>query len=426
MDTRKDSAKQRAVVIGAGIIGCSAAFHLLEAGVRDLTILDAGEPGGATTGAGAGFVSHWSAGFLPQLGREGLAMQEYALEFYRRLHGLGTEIGYRPAGTLQLSLTEEGFERFARPVLESPLAPPGMRRLAAPEVGELMQGLVDPQQIYGGVLNPHGIQIETGLATAVLAQEIEARGGKVRRHTRAVGIHDRDGTTRVEIQGGHIEADVVVLAGGAWINDLLGTLGWRLPLMRMAATRIVTDTRDLPSNLPTVQCREFRLWLRESFGAITWGTVEGYVPLHGLESASQALEPGRPNLPLLLERLKAHQKNALERVFPPLRGSTIVSWSQGIPCYTPDHNLIVGRVPRHPSVIAVGGDNESGVTHAPGLGRLIAEMALGRATFVDPHRFRLDRFAPEDYPTEAAVEKALIAQSPVLASMQEFSARRAG
>ena len=64
---------KRIVVVGGGIIGCSAAYHLLKAGVKNVTLLEAVEPGKATTGAGAGFVSHWSAGMIP-VGGEGLKL----------------------------------------------------------------------------------------------------------------------------------------------------------------------------------------------------------------------------------------------------------------------------------------------------------------------------------------------------------------
>ena len=77
------SASPRIVVIGAGILGCSAAYHLLKAGVSDVSLLDAVRAGGGTSGAGAGFVSHWSAGFLEHFGEEGIALQKYGLDFYR-------------------------------------------------------------------------------------------------------------------------------------------------------------------------------------------------------------------------------------------------------------------------------------------------------------------------------------------------------
>ena len=402
-------ASPRIVVIGAGILGCSAAFHLLKAGVREVRLVDAVRAGDGTSGAGAGFVSHWSAGFLEQFGEEGILLQQYGLDFYRALGTAGTEIGYRQNGTLQLALTAEGFERFARPVLDSPYAPPGMRRLSADEVGVRMAGLVDSSAVHSAVLNPHGIQVETGLATAALADQVRELGGILHFGTPVLGIQERGSGVQIGTEKEGFEADLVILAAGAWNNDLLAMIGGRMPLYRMLATRIVTDDRGLPSHFPTIQCRELRLWLRESFGAVTWGTVAGYGPLHRWLAPGASLEPGQPRHPELLDALLTQQKSSLERIFPPLRGASIATWTQGVPCYTPDQNLICGRVPDHPSVLVMGGDNETGVTHGPGLGRFVAELALERTPFVNPERLRPERFNPSDYPTEASVESALAA-----------------
>jgi glycine/D-amino acid oxidase-like deaminating enzyme len=405
----RSAASPRVVVIGAGILGCSAAFHLLQAGVRDVSLIDAVRAGGSTSGAGAGFVSHWSAGFLEHFGEEGILLQKYGLDFYRMLAGTGTEIGYRQNGTLQLALTAEGFDRFARPVLDSPYAPPGMRRLSADEVGVMMAGLVDSREVHSAVLNPRGIQVETGLATTALADQVRELGGTLHFGARVLGIQERGSHVQVDTERESLEADLVILAAGAWSNELLAMIGWRMPLFRMLATRIVTDDRGLPSHFPTIQCRELRLWLRESFGAVTWGTVAGYSPLHQWLAPGADLEPGQPHHPKLLEALLTQQKNSLERIFPALRGASVATWTQGVPCYTPDQHLICGRVPDHSSIFVMGGDNETGVTHGPGLGRFVAELALERTPFINPERLRPGRFKPDDYPTEASVESALAA-----------------
>jgi sarcosine oxidase, subunit beta len=397
------------VVIGAGILGCSAAYHLLKAGVSDVSLLDAVRAGGGTTGAGAGFVSHWSAGFLEHFGEEGLVLQKYGLDFYRTLADAGTEIGYRQKGTLQLALTAEGYERFARPVLASPHAPSGTRRLSADEVGVLMADLVDPGAVHSAVLNPHGIQVETGLATGALADQVRELGGTLRFGTRVRGIRESGSGVQIDTDEGEFEADLLVLAAGAWTNELLAMIGWRLPLFRMLATRIVTDDRGLASRYPTIQCRELRLWLRESLGAVTWGTVAGYAPLDRWLMPDASLELGQPHHPELLEALLIQQRESLERIFPALRGASVAAWTQGVPCYTPDQHLICGRLPDHPAIFVMGGDNETGVTHGPGLGRLLAELALERPPFINPERLRPGRFKPEDYPTDASVEAALAA-----------------
>ncbi|WP_442581372.1 NAD(P)/FAD-dependent oxidoreductase [Mesorhizobium sp. ASY16-5R] len=396
------------VVVGGGIIGCAAAFHLLQAGVRNVTIVEANEPGAATTGAGAGFVSHWSAGMVP-LGEEGLKLQQYGLDFYRMLHELGTEIGYRPNGTLMMALTEQGREDFVQPVLTSPHAPREMQDLTAAQIGVKMRGLVDPARIHSGAYNPHGIQVDTKMALGVLVDEIRKLGGIVRGGTRVTAIHDTGSQVKIETTGGDVEADGVVVAAGAWNNEILAGLGWHLPLLRVLATRVVTDDRGLPSSIPTVQCRELRLWLRESFGAVMWGSGRHYTPLHRLEDGH--VEPGQPHNPGLMQAMIDQELAELQTVFPPLRRSKVASWAQGIPCYTPDVGLFVDHVPGCTNVVVVGGDNETGVTHGPGLGRLASELLLDAPQFVDAARFRAERFARGAFGTDAEVEAAMPAWS---------------
>ncbi|MBZ9995095.1 FAD-binding oxidoreductase [Mesorhizobium sp. BH1-1-4] len=392
------------VVIGGGIIGCSAAFHLLKSGVRQVTVIDAGQPGAATTGAGAGFVSHWSAGMIP-LGAEGFQLQQYGLDFYRRLHEVGVEIGYRPNGTLIMALTEDGRERFVRPVLESAYAPPEMQDLNAAEIGQKMQGLIDPSRVHSAAYNPHGIQVDTSLAMKVLIGQIGELGGIFRNATRVTAIHDAGDRVTIETDQGRIEANAAIAAAGAWNNQVISGLGWRLPLLRVVATRIVTDNRGLASTIPTVQCRELRLWLRETFGAVMWGTGRHYKPLY--KTGDSEIEPGQPHNMELMRETFDEELAELQAIFPPLRGSKVASWAQGVPCYTPDNGLVVGKVPGSANVVVAGGDNESGVTHGPGLGRLASELVLGQQPFVAPARFRVERYASDAFKSEAEVEAAM-------------------
>ncbi|MCO5071685.1 MAG: FAD-binding oxidoreductase [Rhizobiaceae bacterium] len=396
------------VVVGGGIIGCSTAYHLLTAGAKKVTLLEAGKAGKATTGAGAGFVSHWSAGMIP-LGEEGAKLQQYGLDFYRMLHELGTEIGYRPNGTLIMALTEQGRDDFVMPVLNSPHAPKEMQDLNAAQIGEKMGGLVDPARVHSGAYNPHGIQVDTTLSLGVILKEIDRLGGEVREDTRVLSIKDEGGKVTLETSNGPIEADGVVVAAGAWNNEILAGLGWKLPMLRVVATRVVTDNRGLPSTLPTIQCRELRLWLRETFGAVMWGTGSHYTPLHRMQQSE--IEPGQPHNDGLMQSMVDEQMERLQTVFPPLQGSKVSSWAQGIPCYTPDVGLFVGPVPGSENVVVVGGDNESGVTHGPGLGRLATEIVLDTERFVDPTRFRVDRYQRDAFASEAEIEDSMPAWS---------------
>ena len=105
----------------------------------------------------------------------------------------------------------------------------------------------------------------------------------------------------------------------------------------------------------------------------------------------------------------------LKDLFPGLATAGLREWAQGMPCYTPDNRLYVGRLGSAPNVVVIGGDNETGVTHGPGMGRLAAELVLDREPFVDILSFRLDRFAEGEYADEEAVYAAMKARRSVVA-----------
>jgi glycerate-2-kinase len=60
-----------------------------------------------------------------------------------------------------------------------------------------------------------------------------------------------------------------------------------------------------------------------------------------------------------------------------------------------------------PGIWALAGDSESGITHGPGMGKLLAQLIVGEAPFTDPRPFRLDRVDPAAYPDEASMVAAM-------------------
>ncbi|MFJ7215034.1 NAD(P)/FAD-dependent oxidoreductase [Amycolatopsis sp. NPDC098790] len=387
---RRTTPSNPIVVIGAGIVGCSAAYHLLKAGARDVTVLDRNEPGGGTTAAGAGFVALWAAG-MAELGAPGIDLERYSLEFYRRLHQEGHAIDYRNDGNLVLALTQDKWENVVRPIAEHEYASPGTKALSPTEVAELT-GVVDPGAVAGGVLMPSGIQLDTGKAVGALTQLITSMGGRIETGVTVEGFTSTGGrTTAVRTSAGDFPCAAVVVAAGAWTNSVLAGLGAQLPLVPVVATRIVTEPCGVPGSMPTIQCREFPLWIRESGGGFTWGTTAGYVPLSKWEDPANPLLPGRPRDSALFEALLDDAKR-IATVFPALADAAVKSWLQGLPVYTADGQLVIGRLADHPDVVVLGGDNETGVSHGPSMGRVAAELVQGTDTFTDINRFRPDRF----------------------------------
>ena len=205
----------------------------------------------------------------------------------------------------------------------------------------------------------------------------------------------------VETAAGRIDARHVVLAAGAWTNPLLETAGWRLPLIPTVATRFVSEDVGLAPTMPTMQSLELHLWLRELHGGFSWGGSFAYRRAAAI-TENEGIEIGleRPVIPSLIESQYAEQER-IARVFPRLRGAATAYIDQGIPVYTADGGLYLGEAPTAAGLFVMAGDNESGVTHGPGMGRLVAELIAQDEPFADPKAFRLDRFPADYFATES-------------------------
>ena len=398
------------VVVGAGILGTSVAYHLLERGVGRVTVLEGGTAAAATSGAGAGFVGLWAAGYADFFTSGDLELEQYGIDFYQRLAADHAEVECKVNGNLYLATDEAGWEKWVEPVLGHPFAPAGTRKLAPHEVAEVTGGVIPAGGVHGGVLHPGGIQISAGRATRALAARVRALGGEIREHTRVTGFLLSGGAvTGVTTDAGAVRARQVVLACGAWSNELLEPLDRVLPLLRVVATRVVSPPSGVPATMPTVMIPDhYGLWLRAHRGGLTWGNGDGYSPSFELDGVvGDTIRPDRPEL---VERLTAKLAPRLRDLVPG-HDTSIGWWLQGVPCMTPDRRFLAGPVPGVGGLYVLGGDNEAGVTHGPGLGRLLAEMvAAGGSDWIDPSPYRLDRFEPGRFTTERDIADAMPAR----------------
>src|SRR5580658_11044072 len=103
------------VVIGAGIMGLSAAHHLEQRGVS-VHVLERDGVAQATTSCGAGFVAYWAGGLITPWGTDELACEQYGIDFYTELHARRPAFPFRRAGSLYLAMTERGWEQRVKAI----------------------------------------------------------------------------------------------------------------------------------------------------------------------------------------------------------------------------------------------------------------------------------------------------------------------
>ncbi|TML70608.1 MAG: FAD-binding oxidoreductase [Actinobacteria bacterium] len=383
-----------AVVIGGGILGASAALHLVEAGVKDVLLVERDGLAQGTSSAGAGFIGMWGAGYIAAWAGEELEMEEYGLSFYAQLADEGYDFGFKRNGNLWAVTTEDTWRNHLVPLAASSRVTD--KRILGPEEIEQMTGIVSAAGVLRGLLHPSGGYVSAPLATLALADRFRRSGGRIALRRPVDRILVQDGRViGVMTDQGRIASGIVVVACGAWSNNLVRELGIWLPMVPLVASRIITENLNLPASMPTIMFPEFAfIWLREENGALLWGVdynchphaafVDGalperfdQLPLDGVLYSQQVGTQAAVAIPVLLR----------------YRSLTV---AHGTPCFTPDQRGIIGGAADITGLYVIGGCNEGGVSHAPGWGRLIAELVVSGV----PSNPVADAFSPQRFSSD--------------------------
>jgi sarcosine oxidase subunit beta len=393
-------------VVGGGILGCSAALQLRLRGCDDVTVIDRGWIGSGTSSAGAGLLARWSAGFVPAWGEEEREIESYGLDFYRELSEHSHQPGYAQTGTLFLGSAGRMGARSLLPFAAHADAE-GLALLGPREVEELTEGFVRAAGVAGGVFDPRGAQVAAGAATRALAGRFAELGGVILEHEPVCSIRrGRPGGFVLETAHGELSCGTVVVAAGAWTNAVLRRFGVWLPIVPLVATRLSTDRLEVPRSLPGIQfCDGHRIYLRRDGGSLAWGCSYECDPRYSFVARE---------LPHCLEGISVAcvaemQRAALEvaSAVPALAGAGTTAAAHGAPCFTADLRPLIGELDSVPGVYVLAGDNYAGVTHAPGAGRLLAELVTDVADPSDDvEPYRPERFA-DGFQTGAEVVEAM-------------------
>lgn len=380
------------VVVGGGILGSSIALHLVRAGAGTVALLERDGMGAGTSSAGAGFVALWAGGHVPVWDEKELALERYAVELYAELQQR-QEIGYRQKGTVWAATTEQGWDERVAHIGANPLA--RTETIDGPELAA-RTGIVDGDAVYRAVFQPDGCQVSAGKAALALGDVFAAEGGIVESRRPVTGLRvTGDRVTGVDTPWGPVEAGAVVVAAGAWTNQLLEPIGCWLPMVPMVASRITTGPLGVPADMPPMVWPEFAgMWVRQEGEGLVWGCGYWSEPRFAFTVAPA---PERfDQLPLDgVEEMRAWGRKAA-KAMPVLAEPVSHTVAHGAPTYTPDIRGLVGPMTGIDGLFVAGGCNEAGVTHGPGYGRLLADLVVhGKSEFIDPSPLRVDRFGDQ-------------------------------
>lgn len=360
------SASADAVVIGAGVVGASVAFHLAQTGLR-VVVVDRGEVAAGATGVSAGFIRtfHPSQPALTPVAQASLP------DFAGWPDIVGGSIGFSRTGCLHR--------------IDAPSHGPGV------DAGEWeVLDALDLRDRYPRLHLPEAVlavhEPDAGYAAPWLCADLYLRrviewGGSVWTGNVALKVTaERGRATGVVTSGGVLSAGVVVVAAGSRLSH-----SSLLDLdVALRPKRIVTQRVAIPcpsDGLPAyVEEGDDSLFFRPDgpFGLLVGGGEGKWRDLvEGMPSF-----PSRSILRDLLLRLEG-------LVAVPVVCREVVS---GLDAYTPDGLPLIDRVPTMDGAFVATGFSGTGFKTAPAVGRMLAAWIVGGAQDERLAPFSLGRF----------------------------------
>lgn len=208
------------IVVGAGIIGASIAYHLAKAGAR-VTILEAGAPGGvATRNSWAWINASWGN---PEIY---FRLRIRSMAEWRRLEREIPDLRVAWLGGLIWDIPPDELEAYAK---EHESWGYGIRRVDRAGAARIEPQLRNPPDFALHVAEEGSV--EPLAAAQAFLNAAQARGVQVIANRPVRTLTQRGGrVTGVETEAGMIEADEIVVAAGAGTAKLAASAGYALPL----------------------------------------------------------------------------------------------------------------------------------------------------------------------------------------------------
>jgi sarcosine oxidase subunit beta len=368
------------VIIGAGVIGCSTAYHLTRMGVADVVIVEMGQMGSGSSSKSASILTL-------QLATDELSarMVQYCYDRYMHLEEeLGVSIDFRRLGRLALATDSGAAELRAQAEQLRALGIP--LELLEPDEIQQRYPHVNVEDIVCGTWSTDTGTFDPHMIMSGLCRRARGRGARLLEGVRATALVTRNyRVTGVITTKGTIATQMVVNAAGPWAAEVGSWVGVDIPLLNRARTVLVTGPfPHLPAEWPFVDDLDAGWYCRREGPGILMGM--GVVPTDDLSAPFQT-DMVDPIINAAVHRIPILDKAEL-----------LTGWTGIRPC-TPDDRPIVGPVEAVADLLLNCGWNGEGIIMAPIAGQLLAECIVhGEASTIDITPLAVERFAAGSAP----------------------------
>jgi len=365
------------VIVGGGVMGTSAAFHLAEAGVSVLLCEKNELASGSTSKAAGGVRANFSDEFNVALGARSL---DLFAEFTSRP---GYEIDLHRFGYLFALTRQEDVDLFEKSTKIHNQFNVESRMLTPSEAGKISP-ILNTSDLLAASFTPNDGHCTPEAVVLGYAGGAKKLGATVLTNIEVTGIKLQSSEiTSVVTTAGEVKTGCVINCAGAWSPQIGSMVGLDLPVTPFKRELVITEAlgdsyADLPRNMPmTIDYATSLYWHREGKGLL-------------MGFSDKSIEPGfdLKRDPQFLEKLGAIAMVKAPRLMDLGIGK---GWA-GLYEVTPDHNAILGEFKKISRFFYATGFSGHGFLQGPAIGEILRDLYLNKEPFVKIDQLSADRF----------------------------------
>jgi len=390
----------KVVVIGGGVVGVSALYHLARKGWgEDIVLLEKAELTSGSTWHAAGLLPLFNMSY--SVGQ----VHKYSVNLYQQLEEeTGQSVGFRQVGNLRLAMNQDRMDEYYQYAATARTIGINVQFLTPDEIYRKWP-LCNPEGLVGGIFHPDDGYIQPADLTQALAKGARARGATIHRNTAVIGIEQQPaGNWLINTSQGDISCEHIVSASGNYARQTGAMVGLDIPVIPVQHQYIVTEPhpelvrrkQNGEPELGVLRESDGSWYLREENDGFILGPYEKDAPACYVDGPDPSAE--YELFQEDLDRLTPHIEAAISRV-PAFAEVGIKQVYNGAIAYTPDGNPIVGPAWDRDNFWLNEG-HSFGITAAGGAGWQLAEWIVeGEPTIdmlgIEPRRF--GDYANKDY-----------------------------
>ncbi|MGO2025988.1 MAG: NAD(P)/FAD-dependent oxidoreductase [Brevibacterium aurantiacum] len=377
-------ASAEVVIIGAGVMGASIAYHLAKHGAKDIVLVERNVPGSGSTSKAAG-------GVRCQFSDEvNIALATRSLEVLRNFETeFGVDIDLVSNGYLFLLDSAADAETFAANVALQQRMGLDSRMLTVAEVAELAP-YIDTEGIVAGAFNPGDGHCTPEAVVSGYVSAARGLGVQVLKNCEVTEFESTEGAdsrrvTAVTTSKGRIESAQVVCAAGAWSGLIGEAAGVDLPVRPLRREIMVSEPVDEAALGIDLARMPFTIDFSTSF----YVHPEGPGLLFGCPDEADVWDFDDKRNPDWLPTLA----ELIETRAPALGNVEAKRGWAGLYEMTPDHNALIGEAEELSGFFYACGFSGHGFLMGPAVGEVVADLMTGHQPFVDVSGLDKRRFA---------------------------------